>query len=268
VSRETRAAATRRFVALVGGSADFPLDEAAALVAAHHRPGLDVGAVLGRLDSVAAGARDAGVRSFDGLRSHLFAHLGFRGDMGRYHDPRNSMIDLVLDRRLGIPITLAVVMIEVGRRLGVGVVPVGMPGHFLVGDPARPGVWCDPFGGGALLDEDGCRARFESVHGEARGFSPSFLAATAPRAVVARVLVNLEQGPLGRDLVHLAWIVRLQAAIPGLAPATSARLAPLLEAAGLHQEAARLYAGLAALTGGDAERILRRRAGAAVARLN
>src|SRR3546814_4479768 len=84
---------------------------------------------MGRLDALAAGVAEPTVEA---LTAHLFGVEAFAGDTDSYFDPRNSLLSDVLDRRLGIPITLAVVAIEVGRRCGVPLVGIGMPGHFLV----------------------------------------------------------------------------------------------------------------------------------------
>ena len=87
----------------------------------------------------------------DGVLAHLFGSEGFRGNDADYYDPDNPMLDRVLDRRRGIPITLSVVLIEVGRRLGVAFTGIGAPGHFIVRDE-RSGVYLDPFNGGRVLD--------------------------------------------------------------------------------------------------------------------
>ena len=147
--------------------------------------------------------------TFDALRAHLFEHEGFAGNIDHYDDPENSFLDSVLERRLGIPISLSVLMIAVGRRLGVDVRGVGMPGHFLVLDGERGDVWCDPFHGGALLDVDGCRRRFELVYGGALAFQRAFLAPTPPPAIVARMLANLERSELATDPMQRAWMCEL-----------------------------------------------------------
>ena len=204
-----------RFVAAVNRpAAEVPLDVAALCIAAHAHPGLDVDAWLARLDALAARCP---APTFDALRAHLFEHEGFAGNLDHYDDPENSFLDSVIERRLGIPITLSVLMIAVGRRLGVDVQGVGMPGHFLVLDGLRGDVWCDPFHGGALLDADGCRRRFDLVYGGALAFQRAFLAPTPPPAIVARMLANLERSELATDPVQRAWMCELHLAIPGIA---------------------------------------------------
>ncbi|HMC70976.1 MAG TPA: transglutaminase-like domain-containing protein, partial [Mycobacteriales bacterium] len=122
--------ATERFVEVVAGREPaLPLDEIAFLIAAHAHGGLDVDAQLTRLDELADQVRDP---TLDGLRRLLFRDLGFTGNEGDYYDARNSFLDDVLDRRTGIPISLAVLTMEVGRRVGVPLAGVSMPGHFLL----------------------------------------------------------------------------------------------------------------------------------------
>ena len=101
-----------------------PLDEAALLISAHANPALDVAAQLRRLDRLATRVERA---DSSGLCRLLFEQLGLRGDRERYDDPVNSYLDQVLERRRGIPISLSVLLIEVGRRCGVCLEAVGMP---------------------------------------------------------------------------------------------------------------------------------------------
>ena len=107
-----------------------------------------------------------------------------------------------------------------------------MPGHFLVLDAARGDVWCDPFHGGALLDADGCRRRFDLVYGGALAFQRAFLAPTPPHAIVARMLANLERGELATDPVQRAWMCELHLAIPGITFHEQLELADQLAATG------------------------------------
>ena len=200
-----------RFADLVAGDDDLPLDEAALLIAAQARPDLDVGAELRRLDELAAGCKEP---TLDGLTTHLFDELGFRGNAEHYQDPDNSYLDQVVTRRLGIPISLSVLTMEVGRRLGVGLDGVGMPGHFLVGHGADPAVYLDPFGGGRRLDAAGCRAIFATLGGT--GWDDAYLAPVGPRAILNRMLLNLQGLFLPADLKSAAWVLQLRLTIPGL----------------------------------------------------
>ena len=130
--------ATARFRELLSGGPDsFPLDEACLLISAHARPGLNTAHYLARLDALAGEILPP---TFDGLLRELFGRCGFHGNQDAYYDPRNSFLDQVIERRVGIPITLSLVYIEVGQRCGLPLVGVGFPGHFLVKHVAANGA--------------------------------------------------------------------------------------------------------------------------------
>lgn len=236
--------ASVRFAQVVGGDEDYlPLDEAALLIAAHATPGLDVAAQLARLDELADQVREP---TLDGLRSLLFRDLGFTGNQVDYYDPRNSYLDAVLDRRTGIPITLSVVVMEVGRRVGVPLSGVSMPGHFLLRDKVDPDVFVDPFARGAILDREGCRARFLLVQGPGAAFDHTFLEPVGRRAIVDRMLANLElvADHLG-DRRMLGWVLGLRSVLPGVGPDVTQRFAAVLAAGGRLDEAAEVLDQLA-----------------------
>jgi regulator of sirC expression with transglutaminase-like and TPR domain len=232
---------TARFAELLQGDEDsLPLDEAALHIAAHAYPGLDVAGELGRLDDLAA--RCPG-DELDVLLEYLFGECGFTGNRLEYYDPRNSFLNEVVRRRLGIPITLAVVAIEVGRRVGLPLLGVGMPGHFLV----RYGpVLVDPFTGGRRLSEDDCRQLLAPTGAE---LDPSYLAPVGPRAIVTRMLANLRQVYLqAGDARSLEWVVALRTAVPGVDPAELGQLARLRVNLGMFAEAADALERLAAVS--------------------
>ena len=257
---------TARFVALVGdATVEPPLDEAALLIAAHVHSGLDLGFWTGRLDDLASTCKEA---TFDGVRHHLFVVEGFRGNARAYNDPANSLLDVVLERRLGIPITLAVVMIEVARRVGVDAVGIGMPGHFLVGDPARPGRFCDGFSGGALLGEAECSQLFVRTVGPDHVFEPALLAPATSRAILARMLANLERSSLASDPVHATWMATLHSSIAGLSIVERVALARRLGHLGRISIAAAELDELADLVPDESAARLRDEARALRARLN
>jgi regulator of sirC expression with transglutaminase-like and TPR domain len=257
---------TARFVALVNDVAvDPPLDEAALLIAAHVHPKLDFGLWTGRLDEIAAACEEP---SFDAVRHQLFVVEAFRGNTARYDDPANSLLDAVLDRRLGIPITLAVVMLEVARRARVGAVGIGMPGHFLVGDPDRPGYFCDVFAGGALIGEEECAAIFTRAIGPAHPFESRMLSPTRPHAIIARMLANLERSSLAADPVHATWMATLHFAIAGLPIVERVGVARRLGHLGQITVAANELDTLATLVSDEPAQRLRDEARALRARLN
>jgi regulator of sirC expression with transglutaminase-like and TPR domain len=199
-------------------------------------PGVDVSRRLAQLDGYAA--RLAGL---DALRHRLFAELGFRGDTRSYYDPENSFLHRVLARRLGIPITLSVLTIEVGRRADIALEAVGMPGHFLVGVPGE-GIWLDAFAGGELLDRAGCERRFRESTGSGPevAFGPHLLPAVGPHAVLSRMLANLavvyELRHSGSDL---EWVARMRLTLPDAGTPHVIALASALELQGRFLEAAR-----------------------------
>jgi regulator of sirC expression with transglutaminase-like and TPR domain len=229
--------AGQRFVRLVRGQeSTLRLDEAALLVAAHAHPGLDVDAQLGRLDDLAAGCRTP---TLDGLVAHLFGREGFIGARDDYYNPGNSLLNEVLDRRRGIPITLSILAMEVGRRLGVPLSGVGMPGHFLLRDKVDTSVFVDPFSGGRYLDARQCERLFHAVAGREATFEESFLDPVRPRAIVARLLANLKAVYRNRgERRGLVWVVALRSAIPGVPPSERRELAVLLAASGRFDAAA------------------------------
>jgi regulator of sirC expression with transglutaminase-like and TPR domain len=224
---------TERFTELLQHDEfDLPLDEACFLIAAHAHPDVDVVERRAQLDALAA-SLDASNGSE--LAFALFDDLGFAGNTIEYSDPENSYLDAVLDRRLGIPITLSVLMIEVGRRRGIDVRGVGMPGHFLV--VVGEGEWYDPFHGGRALDYEGCAARFAELQDPA-AFVPTFLAPVGPIAILDRMLANLQHSLIERAPARAAWPTRLRLRIPGISPARRAELAALLGSLGQFSEAA------------------------------
>jgi regulator of sirC expression with transglutaminase-like and TPR domain len=248
---------TGRFIEIVSGpEAALPLDELGLLVAAHAHEGLDVEAQLARFDELAG---QVGEPTLDGLRRLLFRDLGFTGNDVDYYDPRNSYLDDVLDRRTGIPISLAVVMLEVGRRIGVPLSGVSMPGHFLVRDKVDPEVFVDPFARGLVLDRRGCRLRFHAVHGVDARFDDAYLEPVGKLQIVERQLANLENiAGLRGEAFTLVWLLRLHVALPGADDSVRRRYATALGAAGRPDEGADVLEALASgaddddLAAGDA----------------
>jgi regulator of sirC expression with transglutaminase-like and TPR domain len=131
------------------------------------------------------------------LNAYLYEELGFSGNREHYDDPRNSFLNEVLDRRLGIPISLAAVYLEIGRRAGLRLEGVNFPGHFLVRAPAGPGdmedLIVDPFHAGALLSEVDCRHLLRQHVGEEAAFEHGLLATATRQHIVVRMLVNLKR---------------------------------------------------------------------------
>jgi regulator of sirC expression with transglutaminase-like and TPR domain len=202
------------FAGLVAGDPGaVPVDRAALALAAVLRPATDTAGALDTLDRLASDCPDP---TFDGLRRHLFHDLAFRGDRQNYDDPHNSFLDLVLARRTGLPILLATVMIEVGRRAGVPVVGIGMPMHFLVRCGRDTDRFVDPFTGNAL-DGTEVRRMFEAMADGRMRWDDGYVEPVAARAIVTRMLANLYASYRRRhDPVRLALVARMRASIPEL----------------------------------------------------
>jgi regulator of sirC expression with transglutaminase-like and TPR domain len=206
--------AVEHFIALLAGRGPGPeLDVGALAIAAGADPELDADIWLRELDRLAER-----VDSLETLIHRLFVEEGFAGNTTNYYDPRNSLLDQVLDRRLGIPITLSVVCLEVGRRAGVSLEGVSMPGHFLI-RPLATDHYLDAFNGGVLLDHAGCEALFRTANqaGPDVPFGRHLLTTAPRRAIFARILQNLRT--VYRDLGRpgdLEWVLRMRLALPGV----------------------------------------------------
>jgi len=190
------------------------LGEAALLIAEDAYPGLDVSRYLRRLDEIAEplqgeiGEDRSLAELVPALNGHLFGELGFRGNAEDYYDPRNSYLNEVLDRCLGIPITLSVLYMEVARRIGLTVVGVGLPGHFIV--EARrdtSSILLDPYHGGATLTQEDCERLVQDAYGDSIPFSEEQLAPVRKRQILTRMLNNLKKSYLAEDDPDHAWPV-------------------------------------------------------------
>lgn len=189
---------------------DHPVDLArVALLIAHDAyPQMNPWEYLHRLDRLADQIRRRLRGSLEArtaeLSSFLFDECGFVGNTEHYYDPRNSYLNKVLDRQIGLPISLSLVAMAVGTRAGLPVVGVALPGHFVVKAVGSNGdqVLFDPFNGGEFLDEDGCEALVTAITGRPFDVTPEALAATSPCAFVARMLNNLKTAYLA-DRSHL-----------------------------------------------------------------
>lgn len=173
------------------------LDAAALMLARTEYPALDVSLQLQRLDELAARAQCTPERSphanIARLNRLLFDEEGFAGNEAKYDDPRNSYLNDVLDRKLGIPISLALVYQEVARRCGLPVVGVGFPGHFLAKYVTDSGeILVDPYHRGAILSLKDCEEKLKSQFGEGAELQPSYLLTSSTRQILARMLNNLK----------------------------------------------------------------------------
>lgn len=215
--------ARARFAALLERD-PVPLDEAALAIAEEEYPRLDLEEYLVRLDGLGERVRTyapAPLRSasvLNALRRVLHEEEGLRGNEQDYYDPRNSFLNEVLDRKLGIPISLSVVWIEVARRAGLPLQGVGFPGHFLAkyASPSGAEVYVDAFNGGEMLSAEECVARYRARTG-GRDLDRRYLAGVAPRQILARMLQNLKRVYVERrdDVRTYAVLDRILLLSPG-----------------------------------------------------
>ena len=200
------------------------LARTALVVAAEYDPNVDVDGELHTLESWAAELRARlepgwnNLQKLARLRNYVFEELGFRGDRTDYYHPRNSLLHEVLKRRRGIPLSLAIVMMELGWRVGIPFEGVAFPGHFLVRLPGEPkDLVLDPYKRGMTVREEDCRHMLQETTGGSLEFDPGLLASVGKREVIARLLHNLKGAYLrsGDDERALAAVERLLVLDPG-----------------------------------------------------
>jgi len=182
---------------LLANESEWPLDLASALIARIEFPELEIEPVLAEIDAMARviAARNP-VSGEDFVRvanQYLFEELGFQGNDFDYYDPRNSCINEVLRRRLGIPITLAVLYMEIGRRLQRPVHGIGLPGHFICGyNDGRYSIFIDPFDKGRLMTLGDCEELVKSRTGVAIENRTAAFRRATKRQILTRMLQNLK----------------------------------------------------------------------------
>lgn len=215
-------AARSEFARLVARE-PIPLARGALLIAKEEYADLDVDQYLDRMTALAQQAEPlvrAGADTVERvqlLSGFLFGEQGFAGNREEYSDPRNSFLNQVLERRLGIPITLSVIYLEIGRRLGLNLYGVSFPAHFLVKAVDERGeLIIDPFNAGAILDLEEIKARLAQVYGQPMEPEPAMLRAVGARHILARMLRNLKSiymtaGDWRRTLSALDRILMLDA---------------------------------------------------------
>lgn len=175
----------------------FDLVEAALLLGCLEGVEVQVAPYREMLRQMASEARsrvgDGGIEAVKALNRYLFEELGFRGNEEDYYDPKNSFLGSVLDRKVGLPITLSLVYVEVAQRAGLPVKGVGFPGHFILRFEDENGpIFLDPFHGGQVLEEEDLRAMLEEMGGTPVSLDPSLLQPASNREIFTRMLYNLK----------------------------------------------------------------------------
>lgn len=213
---------TERLTQIISGpDSDIPLTEAALLVASHQYPDLDLEHWLGRIDALAGNLRQridpaANVPSrIAALNQYLFDELGFAPNADDFYDPRNSFLNDVIERRVGIPISLSLLYMAIGARIDLELCGVCFPGHFLVKCKAPEGtVVLDPYAGGMSLGLPDLQRRLREVRGGevSRAIIAGLLVASSKKEILVRMLRNLKavylrRHDLDRALAIMEWIV-------------------------------------------------------------
>ena len=184
---------------LRGPDEDIDLARAALLISGEMYPDIDVQHYLDALDSMATDIHVSTAASSDrkalatAVSDYLFRRRGFSGNQDDYYDPRNSYLNQVMDRHLGIPITLSLVYMEVGRRLGLPAEGIGLPGHFIVRiDGEGEGLYVDAFHQGRLMTGRECLQAVESMFQGRLNLRLEHLLPYSSRQILVRLLGNLK----------------------------------------------------------------------------
>lgn len=210
-----RAAARARLTDFLARPGPMDIVEAALCVAGEEYPEMDVGRERTRVQEMGHEAArrvahlDNPFARLNGVTTWLFEDLGFRGDRDDYDDPRNSFLNEVLERRVGIPLTLSILFMEVARSAGFATRGIALPGHF-VAQVERDGrsIMVDPFHHGQVITEDDCRSLVARSTGRPWLFHGSLLAGTTERAMLGRLLLNLKHVYLtAGDYQRAMWVV-------------------------------------------------------------
>lgn len=188
--------------------------ESALVIATDEYPELEIDEYLRRLDRMADAVSEQlptdgdPKRSIQALNHYLFHELGFTGNRENYYDPRNSYLNDVLDRKLGLPITVSIVYLAIGIRLGLPLFGVGLPGHFIVKwERGADRILIDPFNRGEILDEPKVEVLVrDTFHSQAQ-FQPEWLAAVDKRYILYRLLNNLKAIFMQTQNLDRAWQV-------------------------------------------------------------
>ncbi|MBD2210507.1 SirB1 family protein [Calothrix sp. FACHB-156] len=201
------------------------LVKAALYIAQEEYPQLDLEEYLNAFETMALELQERlpdspyPLRIIQSINQYLYNDLGFAGNKADYYDPRNSFLNDVIERRLGIPITLALVYMEVSRRIDFPMMGVGMPGHFLIRpNIAEMEVFVDAFNGGEVLFAQDCQDRLSQMFQQPVELKPEYLATVSHRQLLARILTNLKFIYLKKQDLEksLAAVERILLLFPGI----------------------------------------------------
>lgn len=202
------------------------LAKAALYIAQEEYLDLDAEEYLNALDTMAADVQaqlpreQYPLKIIKTLNNYLYNDLGFTGNKENYYDPRNSFLNDVIERRIGIPITLALVYLEVARRIDFPMVGIGMPGHFLIRpDVPQMEIFVDAFNQGEVMFLEDCQERLSQIYNQPVHFQSSFLAPVSKRQFLTRMLTNLKLIYLKQEALDkaLAAVDRILLLFPDLA---------------------------------------------------
>lgn len=202
------------------------LAKAALYIAQEEYPEMEIEPYCHALDTMAEQVKERlpseryPLKIVQAINRYLYQDLGFAGNLVDYYDPRNSFFNQVIDRRMGIPITLSLVYLEIAKRLDFPMVGIGMPGHFLI----RPefegaGIYIDAFNGGEILFEEDCEQRLSQIYGRPVKLQPELLAPVNRQRFLIRILSNLKliylnQGNLPKALSIVERLLLVQPDAP------------------------------------------------------
>ncbi len=202
------------------------LGRAALYIAQEEYPQLDLDEYLNALDTMASEIEERltperyPLRVIQTINQYLYEDLGFSGNKQDYYDPRNSFLNDVIDRRLGIPISLALVYLEIARRLNFPMVGIGMPGHFLIRpDVAEMEIFVDAFNQGEVMFPQDCQEKLTQIYQRPVTLQPEFLTPVNKRQFLVRMLTNLKYIYLNQQQREkaLAAVERILLLFPGVA---------------------------------------------------
>ena len=217
--KQARSDARAQLQAMIGGGeSEIVLDVACLLLCQLAGLPIDVDAELAELDRLADGIETT---SFEGIIAGLFAgQKPLGGNADQYYNINNSMLSEVRRTGLGIPITLSVLAMEVGRRKGVAIAGVGMPGHFLVGDGTGADRFADPFNGVRVFDSLGARDLFGKIAGRGASWNEAYLRPSSNVDIVFRIVnnINVSSTKNFAERHHLPWVLEVLSWFPQGAP--------------------------------------------------